>query len=246
MASKDENLKAKRRKQIIDATIAAIYRRGIGDMRLADVARAAGVSYGVVSFYFKSKDALLMATMNHVALEYATALQAAADAVTATPMERLLAVASVNFDARIAIPQKTAVWVAIWSECQVTPAFRKRCCELQDDYVRIAEPLCREIIAAGGYKTMNAHEIAQALCVLMSGLDIEMHLRGRRYSVADARRTVHALLSGMFPVEFAAAMGRVSPNGAKAGTGRPARAVRRPSLAPATRRVRPVAKRQAH
>ena len=211
MASTDETLKNKRRRQIIDATIAAIYRRGIGDTRLADVARAAGVSYGVVSFYFKSKDALLMATMNHVALEYATALQYAAEMPARTPMERLLAVASVNFDARIAEPQKTAVWVAIWAQCQVAPAFRKRCCELQDDYVRVTEPLCREIISSGGYKTMDAREIAQSLCVLMSGLDVEMHLRGRHYSVEDARRTVHALLAGIFPREFAAAIAVATP-----------------------------------
>ncbi|MEX2297694.1 MAG: TetR/AcrR family transcriptional regulator [Dongiaceae bacterium] len=242
MASKDETLKAKRRRQIIDATIEAIYRRGIGDTRLADIARAAGVSYGVVSFYFTSKDALLMATMNHVALEYATALRNAAEIPGQSPMERLLAVVSVNFDARIADPQKTAVWVAIWAQCQVAPAFRKRCCELQDDYVSVAEPLCREIIAAGDYKTMDSGEIAQSLCVLMSGLDIEMHLRGRRYSVEDARRTVHALLSSIFPKEFAAAVG---PAHSRKAAARPGTAVRRRAAVAGTRPVRSVTKRRA-
>ncbi|MDZ4738084.1 MAG: TetR/AcrR family transcriptional regulator [Rhodospirillaceae bacterium] len=245
MASKDDTLKVKRRRQIIDATIEAIYRRGIGDTRLADVARAAGVSYGVVSFYFKSKDALLMATMNHVAHEYATALRAAAEIPGQSPMERLLAVASVNFDARVAEPQKTAVWVAIWAQCQVAPAFRKRCCELQDDYVRVTEPLCREIIAAGGYKTMDASEIAKTLCVLMSGLDVEMHLRGRRYSVEDARRTVHALLSGIFPKEFAAAVDTAQPPRRKATAARQGNAVRRRAALAGKPPLRSVAKRQA-
>ena len=245
MASTDETLKNKRRRQIIDATIAAIYRRGIGDTRLADIARAAGVSYGVVSFYFKSKDALLMATMNHVALEYATALQQAAEMPARTPMERLLAVASVNFDARIAEAQKTAVWVAIWAQCQVAPAFRKRCCELQDDYVRVAEPLCREIISTGGYKTMDAREIAQSLCVLMSGLDVEMHLRGRRYSVEDARRTVHALLAGIFPREFAAAIATTAPKARQKVSPRSVAANRRQGAAVPKRAARAAAKRRA-
>ena len=203
--SKDEDLTLRRRRQIIDATIEAIYRRGIADLRLADVARAAGVSYGVVSFYFKSKDALLLATMNDVAAEYATALHQAADAPASSPMARLLSVLDVNFDARIAEPRKTAVWVAIWGQSQVSPAFRKRCCELQDDYISLTEPICRAIVKSGGYDAVDPREIARVLCVMMSGFDVETHLRGRGYTIANAKRTCHALLAGMFPREFAAA-----------------------------------------
>jgi TetR/AcrR family transcriptional repressor of bet genes len=206
--SKDEDLTLRRRRQIIDATIEAIYRRGIADLRLADVARAAGVSYGVVSFYFKSKDALLLATMNDVAAEYAMALHQAAEAPAATPMARLLSVLDVNFDARIAEPRKTAVWVAIWGQSQVSPAFRKRCCELQDDYVSLTEPICRAIVKSGDYAAVDPREIARVLCVMMSGFDVEMHLRGRGYSVPAAKRTCHALLAGIFPREFAAATSR--------------------------------------
>jgi TetR/AcrR family transcriptional regulator, transcriptional repressor of bet genes len=245
VALKDETLKLKRRKQIIDATIATIYRRGIGDMRLADVAKAAGVSYGVVSFYFRSKDALLMATMNHVAQEYASALQEAAARPVKTPMERLLAVADVNFDAQISEPRKTAVWVAIWAQSQVAPAFRKRCCELQDDYVRVTEPLLREIIEAGGYDTMNPREIAQSLCMLMSGLDIEMHLRGRNYSVEDARRTVHSLLLGIFPREFSAAIDVARPGTCKVAAARAGSGVRRRLPATKKRSAHLPGKRQA-
>ncbi len=231
MRPKDDDLKLRRRRQIIDATIEAIYRRGIADLRLADVARAAGVSYGVVSFYFKSKDALLLATMNDVALEYANALHEAANAPAATPMARLLAVLDVNFDARIAEPRKTAVWVAIWGQSQVSPAFRKRCCELQDDYVRLTEPICRAIVTTGGHAIVDAREIARVLCVLMSGFDVENHLRGKRYTVADARRTCHALLAGIFPREFAtAATKRPAPR--KVAASRRVGAARVPAVRP--------------
>jgi hypothetical protein len=127
----------------------------------------------------------------------------------------------------------------------VAPAFRKRCCELQDDYVRVTEPLCREIISTGGYKTMDAREIAQSLCVLMSGLDVEMHLRGRRYSVEDARRTVHALLAGIFPREFAAAIGSAAQKERKTSAVRSATPSRRRNAAAPKRAPRAAAKRQA-
>jgi TetR/AcrR family transcriptional repressor of bet genes len=229
--SKDEDLTLRRRRQIIDATIEAIYRRGIAELRLADVARAAGVSYGVVSFYFKSKDALLLATMNDVAAEYATALHQAAEAPAPSPMARLLSVLDVNFDSRIAEPRKTAVWVAIWSQSQVSPSFRRRCCELQDDYIAVAEPLCRAIVKKGGYDAVDPHEIARTLCVLMSGFDVEQHLRGRGYSVPAARRTCHALLASVFPREFAAASSGV-PAPRKASAARRTNATRGTSARP--------------
>lgn len=204
-APPEESLKDRRRREIIDATIDAIYRRGIGDTRLADVAQTAGVSYGVVSFYFKSKDALLLETMNHVALEYEAALRAAAAEPAASAMARLLNVVDVNFDRRVADPRKTAVWVAIWAHSTVAPSMRRRSCELQDDYIRLTEPICRELVTEAGSQEIDPREIAAALCALMSGFDVERHLRGSRYSVAAARRTCHALLAALFPREYAAA-----------------------------------------
>jgi TetR/AcrR family transcriptional repressor of bet genes len=207
-AARDESRKDRRRRQIIDATIDAIYRRGIADTRLADVARAAGVSYGVVSFYFRSKDALLLETMNHVAHEYEAALRAAVAQPAESEMARLLTVVDVNFTRRVAEPRKTAVWVATWAHSTVAPTVRRRMCELQDDYVRLTEPICRQLVTEGGYRSVDPQEIATALCALMSGFDVEMHLRGRDYSVAAARRTSHALLAALFPREYAAATGR--------------------------------------
>jgi len=207
-AARDESLKDRRRRQIIDATIDAIHRRGIGETRLADVARAAGVSYGVVSFYFRSKDALLLETMNHVAHEYEAALRAAVAQPAESAMARLLTVVDVNFTRRVAEPRKTAVWVAAWAHGTIAPTVRRRMCELQDDYVRLTEPICRRLVADGGDRSVDPREIAAALCALMSGFDVEMHLRRQGYSVAAARRTCHALLAALFPREYAAATGR--------------------------------------
>ncbi|MGE0119866.1 MAG: TetR family transcriptional regulator C-terminal domain-containing protein [Dongiaceae bacterium] len=225
--ARDESLKDRRRRQIIDATIDAIYRRGIGETRLADVARAAGVSYGVVSFYFRSKDALLLETMNHVAHEYEAALRAAVARPAESAMARLLTVVDVNFTRRVAEPRKTAVWVAAWAHGTVAPTVRRRGCELQEDYVRLTEPICRQLVTEGGYRSVDPREIAAALCALMSGFDVEMHLRRRGYSAATARRTCHALLAALFPREYAAATERRNAAGGRAPRSGPATAATR-------------------
>ena len=55
------SVEAERKAQILRATCAVIADAGIHDLRLADVARRAGVSSGTIHYYFDSKQALLHA-----------------------------------------------------------------------------------------------------------------------------------------------------------------------------------------
>ena len=67
--AKAEAVKEIRRKQLIDATIRAIGRFGYTSTTLTHVAGEAGLSPGIVNFYFKSKDQLLLATLEQIAEE---------------------------------------------------------------------------------------------------------------------------------------------------------------------------------
>ena len=68
--AKAEARKEVRRKQLIDATMRAIGRYGYASLTLTHVAGEAGLSPGIVNFYFKSKDQLLIATLENIAEEY--------------------------------------------------------------------------------------------------------------------------------------------------------------------------------
>ena len=68
-----------RRRQLIVATVSVIYRDGLSRLTLAKVAATAGLSAGIVNFYFKSKEQLLLDTLNALALEYETAVNKALD-----------------------------------------------------------------------------------------------------------------------------------------------------------------------
>ena len=56
--------KAARRRQILDAAKRTFAAEGFHGTKMADVARAAGLSYGAVYWYFDSKDALFHALMD--------------------------------------------------------------------------------------------------------------------------------------------------------------------------------------
>ncbi|SPX56306.1 transcriptional regulator BetI [Klebsiella pneumoniae] len=55
-----------RRRQLIDATLDAINEVGMHDATIAQIARRAGVSTGIISHYFKDKNGLLEATMRDI------------------------------------------------------------------------------------------------------------------------------------------------------------------------------------
>ena len=62
-----------RRRQLIEATIDAIAELGFAATTIAEIARRADVSTGLVSFYFGDKDGLLEATLRHLARELSRA-----------------------------------------------------------------------------------------------------------------------------------------------------------------------------
>jgi len=196
-ASKD-----RRRVELIEATITAIAKNGLVGTRLADVAMAAGVSYGVVSFYFKSKDALLLATLTHLAEEYEAEVARALARADDTPAAKLEAIVETDFSANIAEPKKIAAWTAFWSESRSHRQFQKRCVELQDAYYAATYELCLEIAEAGNYKDIDPSAVATALNGLVNGLWVEMQIRGSGFTRTQGRRACRALLAAAFPGEF--------------------------------------------
>ena len=58
-----------RRAQIIDTAIDTIATQGFAQASLANIARAAGISKGVISYYFKGKDDLIEQVKTHLLME---------------------------------------------------------------------------------------------------------------------------------------------------------------------------------
>jgi len=86
-----------RRRQILDAGIRVFARQGFHSCRVSDIADEAGVAYGLVYHYFKSKDQV----MNELFSERWSLLLAAIDEVDAKPVpgrEKLDAVARFIID----------------------------------------------------------------------------------------------------------------------------------------------------
>lgn len=88
-----------RRRQLIDATLEAINEVGMHDATIAQIARRAGVSTGIISHYFKDKNGLLEATMRDITGQLRDAVLSRLRALPdGSAEQRLQAIVGGNFD----------------------------------------------------------------------------------------------------------------------------------------------------
>lgn len=176
-----------RRLQLIEATIETIARLGFAQTTIAEIAKRAGVSTGLVAFHFQDKDSLLEATLRHLARDLSRA--AAARLRTArTPRERVQAVIEAMLGADQFDRRTATVWLAFWGQVPHSSAFSR----VQRAYQRrIAANLAHALRPLAGSR---APGLAEALAALIDGLWLRATLGASEPDSASARATATAFI----------------------------------------------------
>ncbi|VEB97599.1 Fatty acid metabolism regulator protein [Cedecea lapagei] len=111
-----------RRRQLIDATLNAINEVGMHDATVAQIARRAGVSTGIISHYFQDKNGLLEATMRDVTTQLRDAVVGRLKALPgASASRRLSAIVEGNFDDTQTHSAAMKAWLAFWASSMHQP-----------------------------------------------------------------------------------------------------------------------------
>lgn len=121
------NVKDKRKQQLIEANIASIAKRGLSETTIAHVSQGAGMSRGIVNFYFTTKEAMMQETCQHLADEYASVWEAALEkaGADATPLDAVSAVVESLFAASVCQQKRLSVWVAFWGHASSHDVYQK-------------------------------------------------------------------------------------------------------------------------
>lgn len=200
--AKAEASKEVRRKQLIDATMRAIGRHGYASLTLTHVAGEAGLSPGIVNFYFKSKDQLLIATLENIAEEYSGLWQGAIAKGRVSPAAGLEAMIDADFHASVCNAEKVSVWYAFWAEARNNANYQSLVMGLEDEYLKETEQLCARIVAEGGYDGIDALQAAVGLNAMIDGLWFDCLMSPSKFDRAAAKRTCLAYLAAVFPAHF--------------------------------------------
>lgn len=188
-----------RRQQLMDATIRAIHRHGLGETTVQRIAAEAGVSTGIVHHYFRGKNDLLATTMRWLLVQLNRDLIARL-AHHRTPRARLLAVLEANFDDSQFQPEVVSAWLAFWAQSSHDSELAR----LRDVYTRrtlsnLLHPL-RQLVGPE-----RARLMATTLAALIDGLWLRAAHLDAGLQADDVRGLIGAYVAALLPEGDAAA-----------------------------------------
>ncbi|MDA8147257.1 MAG: helix-turn-helix domain containing protein [Actinomycetota bacterium] len=191
--------KAARRIQILRAAKTVFAEHGFQAATMSAVARAAGLSYGAVYWYFGSKDALFHALIDLEDGELRAAIAAAVASVPPDDPERLLT-SAVEATFRFFEADRDAVQL-IFRDCySLGGKFEDHLFRIRESYVDDIEAFLAAARARGALVDAPARVAAFSIAALIG------QLAHRRLSIDDgldaavvAEFTVHLVLDGLRP-----------------------------------------------
>jgi TetR/AcrR family transcriptional repressor of bet genes len=195
-------VKETRQLQLIEATIATIGRRGYAATTLSHVASAAGMSPGIVNFYFRTKEQLLAATLEFIAGEYESSWRTQLAAAGDSPAAQLEAMIEADFSPGIFTREKMTVWYAFWAEAPNQPLYETLVSELEQRYWSETRGIVDRLIAEGGYKGLDPDAVAHGLNAMIDGLWFDLLIDPNSVTPAQGKIICRLYLAGIFPKHF--------------------------------------------
>jgi TetR/AcrR family transcriptional repressor of bet genes len=189
-------------RQLIVAAMDCIAARGLSGTTTASVTEMAGLSAGIVSLHFGSKESLLIATLESLANEHRDHWLAAQGNPQLSPAERLWAIIAAHFDPTICTPTKIAVWFAFFGEQRYRETYREIVGRFDHERSEVVEACCRLIAAEAGNNTIDPAVLARTIENLADGLWLDLMLYPGGVTLAGATAQMRALLHVNFPAHF--------------------------------------------
>ncbi len=207
----------RQRQKLIDACISALYQHGPSRTTIDKVTTIADMSPGIVNFYFETKAALLIATLDHLAAEFEERVIAPLAALRDTPVLALRELITLYLDPQIASPRKVSVWYAFWGEASARQEYSAICGKRDQDFAELVRDLVARLIAQTGAAHLDADAIALGLAGALELMWQEIAFQDEAdLDRQTARGRCLAYLRSVFPASFAPAVVPQAESGAGA------------------------------
>lgn len=184
----------KRRSDLIDAAIRCLAEGGMAAFKMERVAAEAGVSLGLVSHYFTSKDELLTEMYRRALYDDVNRMVEGGEALGAgSPAQRLCRMIDSIIDPKYLKPANLTIWLSLWGEIIINPALRRTHRTLYRSYMDLLSRLIAAV-ATERKQPIDADEMARNFQALIDGLYLERALDSQALDHADLRRAAYQYL----------------------------------------------------
>jgi TetR/AcrR family transcriptional repressor of bet genes len=201
------NAHGRQRQRLIDACISALHLYGPSRTTVQKVTAFAKMSPGIVRFYFASKAAMLVASLQFLSAEFEEQLLVPVARLKSKPVEALELMVDLYLDPEIASPRKVSVWYAFWGEASSRQEYYDICGQKDESFAALVRDLIERLIEATSRQELDPDGIALGLIGVLEMLWQDFAFRTEaEIDRAAAKRRAMAYLRSIFPGQFAMAL----------------------------------------
>lgn len=182
------NVKDKRKAQLIAAAFESIAKRGLMETTITHISKGAGMSRGIINFYFTSKEMMLRETLKTLIEEYEAAWGEALAKAGDDGRAKVQALITVHFGKALCSARRLNVMSAFWGHAATQTAYRHQL-EAADQHIETA--LTQALAQLLGGSLEEAQGAAVELHALIRGLWLNFMLNPRE--VAREALAAHCL-----------------------------------------------------
>lgn len=163
-----------RREQIVQATIQCLARDGYARLTMKTLAQEAGVSQGILHYYFADKAAILVAVLESVTADLNQRLEQAQQAHLPAAEKRLQAVIRACLETVQARPELWRVFIQLWGEMMHDEQLSAINADLYTKMRRQIAVLITLGIRQGTFRRIHVEEAAAMILGLIDGMALQL------------------------------------------------------------------------
>jgi AcrR family transcriptional regulator len=164
----------RRREEIVQATIRCLARQGYTRLTMKTLASEAGVSQGILHYYFTDKAAILIAALEAVTAELERRLMQAQQARVRDPKRRLRAIIRASLETALERPEIWRVYIQFWGEMLHNAPLAAVNAALYAKLRRQMAGLLSQGIDMGIFRRLNITQAAAVIVGLLDGMALQM------------------------------------------------------------------------
>jgi|TARA_B100000315_G_C14321420_1_gene470954 AcrR family transcriptional regulator len=182
-----------RREQLLDATFECIATQGYGNFSLQDVAERASVSKGIIHYYFRDKEELLLLVLDRLTQHLDDLVNRKAD-TDRTPQGRICAIFDGSFEV---VQQKVDFFHVFFDFCG--QATKKKDMQeithtLYAKYRRRTQWVIEDGIAQGIFRQVDVAKVSTILVGAVMGICLQYILDKEAFSLSEVQKACEDII----------------------------------------------------
>lgn len=182
-----------RKNQIVKATVDCISRYGYNNFSMQDVARSAGVSKGIIHYYFLNKDDLMMSVLEHVASDIGSLLSMNENADPEKKLDLFLGTC-------LNIVRKTKEYYQVnmdfWTQINQKEEVRQTVAKHYRTFREACSKVIVEGIEKGVFRDVNPVEYSSLIIALVDGISLQWLFDETAFDYDKVLKQVKTLIHG--------------------------------------------------